>query len=131
MPMPGGRIGGLRIPPPPPPPGFGRIGRPREPGVPGRLPDPSDVPWTSGCSATGPDPNLRTLADRAGGGYFELKSTDNLASTFTRVADELHHQYLIAFAPQTLDGKVHTLEVRVRQSDLTVRGRRSYLAASK
>jgi len=131
VPLPGGRIGGLRIPPPPPPPGFGRIGKPREPVGPRRLPDPSDVPWTSGCSAAGPDPHLRTLADRAGGGYFELRGTDDLASTFTRVADELHHQYLIAFAPQTLDGKVHTLEVRVRQSDLTVRGRRSYLAASR
>jgi hypothetical protein len=35
----------------------------------------------------------------------------------------------LAFAPQALDGKVHKLEVRVRNSELTVRARRTYLAA--
>jgi len=126
MPMPGGRIGGIgRIPPPLPPVGVGGISKPRDPR---KLPDPTDYTWSSGCQGAGPDPNLRTLADRAGGGYFELRGTDNLVATFARVADELHHQYLLAFAPQALDGKVHKLEVRVRNSELTVRARRTYLA---
>jgi VWFA-related protein len=127
MPMPGGRIGGIgRIPPPLPPVGVGGISKPRDPR---KLPDPSDLTWSSGCRGAGPDPNLRTLADRAGGGYFELRGPDNLGATFARVADELHHQYLLAFAPPTLDGKVHKLEVRVRNPELTVRARRTYLAA--
>jgi hypothetical protein len=124
MPMPGGRIG-VRMPPPLPPVGIGGISKPRDPR---KLPDPADMTWSSGCAHSGPDPNLRTLADRAGGGYFELRGTHDLASTFGRVADELHHQYLLAFAPQALDGKVHKLEVRVRDSELTVRARRTYLA---
>jgi VWFA-related protein len=125
MPM-GGRIGGIgRIPPPLPPIGVGGIGKPRDPR---KLPEPDDVVWSSGCSGAGPDPDLRTLADRAGGGYFELRGTDDLAATFARVADELHHQYLLAFTPQALDGQVHRVEVRVRDSALTVRARRTYVA---
>src|SRR5262245_48448876 len=38
---------------------------------------------------TRPDRGLRKLADETGGGYFELKKTDQLAPTFTRVAQEL------------------------------------------
>ena len=125
MPMPG-RVGGIgRIPPPLPPVGVGGIAKPRDPR---KLPDPTEFTWSSGCSGIGPDPNLRMLADRAGGGYFELRGTDNLSTTFARVADELHHQYLLAFTPQALDGKVHRLEVRVRDSELTVRARRTYVA---
>ena len=128
MPVPG-RIGGIgRIPPPLPPIGVGGLSKPRDPR---KLPDPADFTWSSGCEGAGPDPNLRTLADRAGGGYFELRGTDNLGTTFARVAHELHHQYLLAFAPQALDGKVHKLEVRVRDSELTVRARRTYLASSR
>jgi VWFA-related protein len=126
MPMPGGRIGGIgRIPPPLPPVGVGGIGKPRNPG---KLPDPNDMVWSSGCDNMGPDPNLRGLADHAGGGYYELRPTDNLSATFARVADELHHQYLLAFTPQALDGKVHKLEVRVKNPELTVRARRTYVA---
>jgi hypothetical protein len=51
-----------------------------------------------------------------------------LRATFARVADELHRQYLLAFAAPVLDGTMHTLEVRVRNPDLTVRSRKSYLA---
>lgn len=76
---------------------------------------------------TRPSRDLRRIADETGGGYFELKRTAELAPTFTRVAQELRSQYLLAFTPATLDGKVHKLDVRVRPG-LTVRARRSYLA---
>jgi Ca-activated chloride channel family protein len=79
---------------------------------------------------TRPDRGLRKLADETGGGYFELDDTAALAPTFTRVAQELHSQYLIGFAPATLDGKVHKLETRTTKPGLTVRARRSYLAKS-
>jgi VWFA-related protein len=81
-----------------------------------------------GCADEKPDPHLQELAASSGGGYFSLQPTDDLGATFTRVANELHHQYLLGFTTTTLDGKVHTLEVRVRQPDLTPRARRSYVA---
>jgi Ca-activated chloride channel family protein len=78
-----------------------------------------------------PDKNLRKLADRTGGGYVELTWTQpgDLAATFARVADELHHQYVLGFTPAELDGRVHTLDIRVRRSGLTVRARKSYVAS--
>jgi Ca-activated chloride channel family protein len=76
-----------------------------------------------------PDEGLPKIAEATGGGYFELTSTNDLAATFTRVADELHHQYALGFTPTVLDGKMHALQVRVAPSNLVVRARRSYLAA--
>jgi VWFA-related protein len=82
-----------------------------------------------GGQADKPDPGLEKLALASGGGYFELTSTRDLSSTFARVADELHRQYLIGFVPQKLDGKAHTLEVRVKGEGLVARARKSYVAA--
>jgi Ca-activated chloride channel family protein len=76
-----------------------------------------------------PDRGLRRLAEETGGGYFELKKTDDLGPTFTRVAQELHSQYTLGFSPPTLDGKEHKLEVRMKKPGLTARARKSYVAA--
>ena len=78
-----------------------------------------------------PDRNLRRIAEETGGGSFEMQKSDELAPTFTRVAQELRSQYLLAFAPETLDGKVHKLEVRVKRPGVTVRARRSYSAVAE
>jgi Ca-activated chloride channel family protein len=78
---------------------------------------------------TRPDRGLRRVAEETGGGYFELTKKDDLGPTFTRVAQELHSQYVLGFSPESLDGKVHKLEVKVKRPGLTARGRRSYVAA--
>ena len=75
-----------------------------------------------------PDGGLKKIADETGGGYFELKKTSDLAPTFTRVALELHSQYVLGFTPMQLDGRVHKLTVRLKQAGMTARARRSYLA---
>ena len=77
-----------------------------------------------------PDRYLKKMTDQTGGGYFELTRTTELNSTFTRVADELHRQYLMAISPAALDGKVHKLDVRVKAPGMTVRARKSYTASS-
>jgi Ca-activated chloride channel homolog len=76
---------------------------------------------------TKPDRGLKRLSDDTGGGYFELKKTDDLGPTFTRVAQELHSQYVLGFPPAT-DGKLHKLEVRVKKLGMAARARKSYLA---
>ena len=81
-----------------------------------------------GQGVTRPDPGLRKVAEETGGGYFELRRTDELNSTFTRVASELHSQYALGFTPQAMDGKIHKLEVRVTQPGLVARARKSYVA---
>ena len=77
-----------------------------------------------------PDRGLKKLAEDTGGGYFELKRTADLGETFTRVAQELHSQYVLGFSPETLDGKVHKLEVRVKKGGMSARARKTYVAAS-
>ncbi|HYM26094.1 MAG TPA: VWA domain-containing protein [Vicinamibacterales bacterium] len=77
-----------------------------------------------------PDEGLPKLAEGTGGGYFELTSTNDLKTTFERVAYELHHQYLLGFTPASLDGRMHTLTVRVvTPPGMDVRARKNYLAA--
>jgi Ca-activated chloride channel homolog len=76
-----------------------------------------------------PDSGLRKIADETGGGYFELQKTADLAPTFTKVAQELHSQYVIGFTPTQLDNRVHKLMVKMKQPGMTARARRSYLAA--
>jgi VWFA-related protein len=83
-----------------------------------------------GFQSDKPDEGLPKIAAATGGGYFELTSTDDLAKTFTRVADELHHQYALGFTPTKLDGKMHALAVHIDQPGLTPRARRSYLATT-
>ena len=78
---------------------------------------------------TRPDRGLRRLSDETGGGYFELKKTDDLGPTFSRVAQELHSQYTIGFSPAILDGKEHKLVVRLKDPSMTARARRTYIAA--
>jgi Ca-activated chloride channel family protein len=75
-----------------------------------------------------PDRVLKKLAEETGGGYFELKRTDALTSTFTRVEQELHSQYVLGFAPPELDGKLHTIDVAMKESQMKARGRKSYIA---
>jgi Ca-activated chloride channel family protein len=77
-----------------------------------------------------PDGRLRRIAEETGGGYFELTKTSDLAPTFTRVALELHSQYVMGFAPTQLDGKVHKLTLKVKKTGMTARARRSYVATA-
>ena len=78
---------------------------------------------------TRPDRGLKRLAEETGGGYFELKKTDDLSPTFTRVAQELHSQYTLGFAPSVLDGKEHKLTLKMRDPKMNGRARKSYIAS--
>jgi Ca-activated chloride channel family protein len=75
-----------------------------------------------------PDRGLRQLAEETGGGYFELDEAQDLGAAFTRVADELHRQYVLGFSPEVLDGEVHELEVKIKIRGMEARARKSYLA---
>jgi Ca-activated chloride channel family protein len=80
-------------------------------------------------STSRPDPGLPSIATETGGGYFELRTSADLAATFSRVADELRRQYLIGFEPPKLDNKMHKLDVRIRKGGMKVRARKEYHAA--
>jgi Ca-activated chloride channel family protein len=80
---------------------------------------------------TNPDKGIKRLAEETGGGYFLLTSAADLNATFTRVAEELHRQYVLGFTPQTLDGKLHKLELKVTQANMVARARTSYMATKR
>ena len=75
-----------------------------------------------------PDRGLKKLSEETGGGFFLLEKEDELGPTFTRVAQELHSQYVLGFSPAVLDGKVHKLEVKIKKPGMSPRARKSYVA---
>jgi Ca-activated chloride channel family protein len=86
----------------------------------------------------GSDPNrnprptqaLRDLTRQTGGGHFSMRAFDDVNATFTRVIQELRHQYILGFSPAEADGELHEITVRVNQPGSVVRARRHYMAPS-
>ena len=76
--------------------------------------------------------NARLLRDITGesGGYAELISdSPELAPATERIAEELNHQYTLAYAPTRVpDGRYRRIQVRVRGGEHEVRARRGYVA---
>ena len=78
-----------------------------------------------------PSPILATLAADTGGGYVELRRSDDLKQEFARIADELHSQYLLGFTPSVRDGKVHEIKVDMKHRGMKARARRDYVAPAR
>ena len=77
------------------------------------------------------DRSLKKMSEETGGGYFLLTGTKDLNTTFTRIALELHSQYVLGFAPTQLDGKVHKLVLKVKRPGMKARARKSYVALAE
>jgi VWFA-related protein len=77
------------------------------------------------------DKVLKYLTSQTGGtAYFPFKVED-MAQGFENIANELRHQYNIAYSPEPLatDGLFHEVQLRVkRRKDLVVRARAGYYA---
>jgi VWFA-related protein len=76
---------------------------------------------------------LHALADKTGGRLYPAKDTDQLADSFTRIAEELRRQYTIGYYPKTAsvaDGERRAIRVRVRHPNLAVKARNSYVKSS-
>jgi Ca-activated chloride channel family protein len=73
---------------------------------------------------------LKGFAEKSGGRFVATPGGPALRDAFASIADELGHQYTIAFRPlnQKRDGKWHKLDVKTSRSDLVVRSRKAYRA---
>lgn len=71
---------------------------------------------------------LRSFAEKTGGKFIATPGGPALRDAFTGIAEELGHQYTIAYRPLNTkrDGKWRALEVKPSRSDLTVRTRKGY-----
>jgi Ca-activated chloride channel family protein len=83
----------------------------------------------NGAPGGRPNPRIEALATQTGGGFYELHQNDDMNSTATTIAEELHNQYVLGFSPAALDGKEHKLEVKVTRPKMLVRARKSYVAS--
>src|SRR4030095_4303252 len=72
--------------------------------------------------------SLKGFAEKTGGRFIATPGGPELRDAFASIADELGHQYTLAYRPpnRTRDGKWRTLEVRVNKPELTARTRRGY-----
>jgi len=73
---------------------------------------------------------LRSFADKSGGRFVATPGGPALRDAFASIAEELGHQYTIAYRPlnQKRDGKWRKLEVQMSRADLVVRTRKAYRA---
>src|ERR1051326_9055013 len=77
--------------------------------------------------------SLRGFAEKTGGRFVATPGGPAMRDAFTQIAEELGHQYTIAYRPvnKKHDGKWRALEVKVAREDLTVRTRKGYRAPKK
>ncbi|MFZ0751684.1 MAG: hypothetical protein WAM70_20150, partial [Pyrinomonadaceae bacterium] len=76
---------------------------------------------------------LHALADKTGGRLYQAKDTKQLAESFSAIAEELRRQYTLGYYPKTAsvaDGERRAIRVRVRQPNLAVKARNSYVKSS-
>ena len=73
---------------------------------------------------------LKAFAEKTGGRFVATPGGPELRDAFTGIAEELGHQYTIAYRPvnQKRDGKWRALEVKLARDDLNVRTRKGYRA---
>jgi Ca-activated chloride channel family protein len=73
---------------------------------------------------------LKSFAEKSGGRFVATPGGPALRDAFANIADELGHQYTVAYRPlnQRRDGKWRKLEVKIARSDLVVRTRKAYRA---
>jgi hypothetical protein len=73
--------------------------------------------------------SLRTLAEATDG--LAIVDSNNLAGGLKRVVDDLSSYYLLGYySSGKLDGKFHSIAVRVKRPGVQVRARRGFLAAT-
>src|SRR5947209_8342880 len=88
------------------------------------------IPGSTKADYDRADHYLHSLADKTGGRLYQANDTAQLAQAFTRIAEELRRQYTLGYYPKTdnVDGNErHQIKVRVRQPNLAVKARDSYV----
>ena len=87
--------------------------------------------YAVGLESNGLTDDMRDFAADTGGGQLLVRKEDDLGKAFAQVVEELHHQYVIGFATEAVDGRSHKLTIRTKASGMKVRGRKSYLATNE
>jgi VWFA-related protein len=93
----------------------------------GRNANPTIAPVEDAARLDARHSSIRTLADATDG--VAVVDTNDLAKGLRRIVDDLTSYYLLGYySSGKLDGKFHSITVRVKQPGIQVRARRGYLA---
>lgn len=74
------------------------------------------------------DESLRQLSEATGGRVYFPRNTKELVRTYGEITQLVRHEYSLEFAPPSLDGRVHSLNVKAKHSWYRVEYRQAYLA---
>lgn len=85
--------------------------------------------YAIGLKNYGLSDEILDLASRTGGGHYLVRQDEDLGQAFARVVEELHHQYVIGFVTEKVDGRAHKLTVRTKAGGTKVRARKNYIAS--
>jgi VWFA-related protein len=90
-------------------------------------PDPPPAPVVDQAMLRARVTSLRTLAEATDG--LAIVNSNNLATGIKRAVDDLTSYYLLGYySTGKLDGRFHSITVRVKRQGVTVRARRGYQA---
>jgi VWFA-related protein len=85
-----------------------------------------------GLFARGPRGFLRKVAQETGGTFHFPDKVGDLVRTFSAIAEELQHHYLLAYTPKRPpDGTWRAIEVKVKRPDAALRVRKGYFAVKR
>lgn len=91
------------------------------------------LPGTTKADYDRADQYLHALADSTGGRLYQANNARQLADAFSRIAEELRRQYTLGYYPKSAniaDGEERQIRVHVRQPNLAVKARNSYVKSS-
>jgi VWFA-related protein len=74
------------------------------------------------------DQLLRQVSAATGGRAYFPKDARDFSRSYAEIAELVRHEYNLAFAPPRLDGRVHSIEVKVQHSWYHIDHRQAYLA---
>lgn len=82
---------------------------------------------------TGVNPEaLREITNQSGGTTEVVHDSGDLDGATSRIAEELNNQYMLGYSPpHGLDGRYHSIRVRMINSTYRVRARNGYVAAAR
>jgi VWFA-related protein len=73
--------------------------------------------------------SLQELTDQSGGRTLVVHDAADAMTALSAIAEELNSQYLIGYSStKAMDGRFHSIRVRVRNTDYRVRARNGYVA---
>ncbi len=73
---------------------------------------------------------LTQLADRSGGRLYNADTLDNVQQAFSKIAEELRHQYALSYYPTNTvqDGSYRRVRVQTKVPNVVIRAREGYRA---